>query len=131
MKTQTTKRTTRRIAASIAIATALATSGAWAAKTWTGNGADSNWSTTGNWSGNGSGHIWFNSNISGKWNRLATISAATEETLSTMWVHVGSEDDPFVFQNNASLKIPNTTYIGSNDGNAGAIFRGGTFSGKI
>lgn len=106
------------------------TGGAWAAKTWTGNGADSNWSTTGNWGGNGGGHIWFNSNISGTWNRLATISAATEETLSTMWVHVGSEDDPFVFQNNASLKIPNTTYIGSKDGNGGAIFRGGIFNGK-
>ena len=127
----TTKRATRRLAASLAIVLAFATSSAWAAKNWTGKGADSNWSTAGNWGGNGSGHVWFTSgNISGTWSRLATISEETEENKTTMWVHVGTEDDPFIFQNNASLKIPDTTHIGSDGDNAGAIFRGGIFNGK-
>ena len=131
MKTQApTKRTAHRLATVLAIITALATTGAWAAKTWSGNGADSYWSTSGNWSGNGSGHIWFNGNISGTWKRLATINENTTETLTTMHVQVGSEEDPFVFQNNASFTMPNTTNIGTADNNAGAIFRGGTFNGK-
>ncbi len=131
MKTQTpTKRTAHRLATVLAIITALATTGAWAAKTWSGNGADSYWSTSGNWSGNGSGHIWFNSNISGTWKRLATINENTTETLTTMHVQVGSEEDPFVFQNNATMKIPDTTNIGTAENSAGAIFRGGTFNGK-
>lgn len=130
MKTPT-KRTAHRLAAALAIACAFATTGAWAAKTWTGKGADSYWSTSGNWTGNGSGHIWFNSgNISGTWNRLATINENTTETLTTMHVQVGSEEDPFVFQNNATMKIPDTTNIGTAENSAGAIFRGGTFNGK-
>ena len=132
MKTQTPiKQTAHRLAAVLAIVLSFATGGAWAAKTWTGKGEDSYWSTSGNWTGNGSGHIWFNSgNISGTWNRLATINENTTETLTTMHVQVGSEEDPFVFQNNATMKIPDTTNIGTAENNAGAIFRGGTFNGK-
>ena len=48
------KQTAHRLAAVLAIALAFATTGAWAAKTWTGKGADSYWSTSGNWTGNGS-----------------------------------------------------------------------------
>ena len=47
-----------------------------------------------------------------------------------MHVQVGSEEDPFVFQNNASFTMPNTINIGTADNNAGAVFRGGTFNGK-
>ncbi len=128
MKTRA-KQTAHRLAAVLSLAISFATTGAWAAKTWTGNGADSYWSTSGNWTGN-SGHIWFNSNISGTWNRLATINENTTETLTTMHVQVGSEEDPFVFQNNASFTMPNTINIGTANNNAGAVFRGGTFNGK-
>ena len=133
MKTlTTTKRSTHRLAAVLAIATAFATTAAWAATYWTGKGADSYFTTAENWDAANfatDNKYFRDARIKGNWKRLMTIGENHSGTGD--WnVQLGSEADPFVFQNNAAYTTTGNFTVGDSTYTAGTIFRDGIFIGN-